>query len=143
LLTQRWQYRRAEQEHRRQVERELRTARQDSYVRYIVSAQNVFDRAAGLYIKNRVAPLDVTEFVLQPPQELAEVLARNETCRVEVLLLADEQVRVALRDYDGQLKAFWKEVGSGTGSDQSETWKAETSAYHRLIAIMQADLSAV
>lgn len=85
LLTQRSQYRRTEQEHRFQVERELRTAQRDSYVRYIVSAQNVFDRAAGLYVKNRAEPLDIGEFVLHPSQHLAEVLARNETCRVEAL----------------------------------------------------------
>lgn len=108
-----------------------------------MSAQNVFDRAADLYVKNRAEPLDIGEFVLHPPQELAEVLARNETCRVEALLLAGEQVRAALRDYDDQLKAFWKAVGSGTESDRSETWKSETSAYHRLIAIMQADVSAL
>jgi hypothetical protein len=141
LLTQRSQYRRTEQEHRFQVERELRTAQRDSFVRYIVSAQNVFDRAADLYVKNRAVPLDIGEFVLHPPRDLAEVLARNETCRVEALLLAGEQVRAALRDYDDQLKAFWKAVGSGTESDRSETWKSETTAYHRLIAIMQADVS--
>ena len=38
----------------------------------------------------------------------------NETCRVEVLLLAGEEVRAALKDYGDQLKAFWKAVGSGT-----------------------------
>lgn len=143
FLTQRAQYQRTEQEHRFQVERELRAARRDSYVRYVVSAQNVFDRAADLYVKNRGAPRDITEFVLRPPQKLAEVLAQNETCRVEVLLRADEEVRAALKDYDDQLKAFWKAVGSGTESDESKTWKSETAAYHRLIATMQADLSAV
>jgi hypothetical protein len=141
-LTQRSQYHRTEHEHRLQVERELRAARRDSYVRYIVSAQNVFDRAADLYVKNRVAPRDITEFVLQPPHELAEVLVRNETCRVETLLLAEEQVRAALKDYDHELKSFWKAVGSGNESDESGIWKSETTAYHRLIAVMQADVSA-
>jgi hypothetical protein len=143
LLGQRSQYRRTEQEHRLQGERDLRIARRDSYVRYIVSAQNVFDRAADLYVKNRASPLDLTEFVLEPPQELAEVLVQNETCRVEVLLLASDQVGVALQDYDHHLKAFWKAVGSGNESDHSETWNSETSAYHRLIAIMQTDVSAL
>jgi hypothetical protein len=142
FLTQRWQYRRNEQDHRFRVEGKLRTARRDCYVRYIVSAQNVFDRAYDLYLKNRAAPAEVAEFTLQPPQELADALVRNETCRVEVLLLAGEQVRAALKEYDNELRAFWKAVGTGTESEESETGNAEATAYHRLIASMQADVSA-
>jgi hypothetical protein len=143
FLTQRSQYRRTEQEHSLQIQRDLRTARRDSYVRYIVSAQTVFDQAARLYIQNRTGPVDIAEFTLQPPQELADALIRNETCRVEVLLLAGEQVRAALEGYDNELKAFWRAVGSGTESDESEAWKSETAAYHRLIATMRAEVSAL
>ena len=142
FLTQRSQYRRTEQEHGLQIQRDLRSARRDSYVRYIVSAQTIFDRAAGLYVQNRAAPVNIAEFTLQPPQELADALIRNETCRVEVLLLAGEQVRTALEGYDDQLRVFWKAVGSGTESDESEAWKSETAAYHRLIATMRAEVSA-
>jgi hypothetical protein len=143
FLTQRSQYRRSEQEHRFMVEGELRTARRDCYVRYIVSAQNVFDRSYDLYLKNQAAPVEVAEFALQPPQALLDALVRNETGRVEVLLLAGEQVRAALKEYDDRLRAFWKALGSGTESEDSETGNAEATAYHGLISSMQADVSAL
>lgn len=52
------------------------------------------------------APVEVAEFALQPPQALQGALARSEICRVEVLLLAGEQVRAALKEYDDGLRAF-------------------------------------
>ena len=112
FLAQQWQYRRSEQEHRFEAERELRTVRRDCYVRYVVSAQNVFDRSYDFYLKNRAAPAQVAEFALQPPQVLNDALARNETCRVEVLLLAGDEVRAALKEYDDRLRAFWRAVGT-------------------------------
>lgn len=141
FFAQRWQYRRSEQEHRFETERELRAARRDCYVRYIVSAQNVFDRSNDFYLKNRAAPVQVAEFSLQPPQVMLDALARNETCRVEVLLLAGDVVRTALMEYDDTLRAFWKAAGSGSESDESEVAQVESAAYHRLIASMQADVS--
>lgn len=143
FLTHQWQYRRGEQEHRFDVERELRTARRDCYVRYIVSAQNVFDRSYDFYLRNRAAPVPVAEFALRPPQVVNDALARNETCRVEVMLLAGDEVRAALKEYDDRLRVFWKAIGSGSESDESETGQAETTAYHQLIARMQADVSTV
>ena len=50
-LAQRWQFSRTEQEHRLQVDREVREARRQTYARYIASAQQVFDRAVDLYAK--------------------------------------------------------------------------------------------
>ena len=141
FLAQQWQYRRSEQEHRFEAERELRTARRDCYVRYVVSAQNVFDRSYDFYLKNRAAPAQVAEFALQPPQVLSDALVRNETCRVEVLLLAGDEVRAAVKEYDDRLRAFWKAVGSGSESDESEIGQAEATAYHQLIARMQVDVS--
>jgi hypothetical protein len=143
FLTQQWQYRRSEQQHRFEVERELRTARRDCYVRYIVSAQNVFDRSYDFYLKNRAAPVQVAEFALQPPQVVNDALARNETCRVEALLLAGDEVRAALKEYDDRLRGFWKAAGSGSESEESEIGQAEATAYHQLIASMQADVSAL
>jgi hypothetical protein len=141
-LTLRSQRERTEREHRFAVESDVRKARRDSYVRYIVSAQKVFDTAAFLYVENRAAPLDVAEFVLQPPAALAHALIGNETCRVEALLLASDPVRTVLEEFDERLKQFWKGVGSGNDSDQSESWKSENRAYHKLIAEMRADVSA-
>ena len=99
-----------------------------------MSAQNVFDRSYDFYLKNRAAPAQVAEFALQPPQVLNDALARNETCRVEVLLLAGDEVRAALKEYDDRLRAFWRAVGSGSESDESEIGQAEAAAYHQLIA---------
>jgi hypothetical protein len=77
-----------------------------------VSAQNVFDRAADSYVKNRVAPRTITEFALQPPQELVEVLVRNETCRVETLLLAGEQLRSGMQWISKEVRVTFVRPGS-------------------------------
>jgi hypothetical protein len=113
-MTQRWQYRRTEQDLRFQINREVREARRETYARYIASAQQVFDRALDLYAKNRVEPKDKAEFSLQPPSRLADAVVKNETGRVEALLLAGQQVREALDNYDRWLKGlFAVECGWG------------------------------
>jgi hypothetical protein len=136
-LAQRWQFRRTEQEHGLQVDREVRQARRETYARYIASAQQVFDRAVDSYATNRDAPKGKTEFSLQPPASLADAVVRNETARVEVLLLAGTQVRDTLGDYDRWLKDFWPETGSGTSS----MLDAGDAHYRRLIEAMHAEVS--
>jgi hypothetical protein len=139
-LAQRWQIRRVEQEHRLQVERELRTARRETYARYIIAVQRVFDRSLDLYRRNRAAPIETAEFSQHIPQGLVDALVHVETCRVEALLLAGEQVRSAIDDYSRWLRKFWPEAASGAGTSRLDD-RDEDAPYHRLIRAMQAELS--
>ena len=91
------QRRRGEQQHQFDVNRELRTARLACYVRYIVSAQAVYDRSCDLYVANSKAPIDPSVFSVRLPPEPADELVRNQTCRVEVLLVAGERPPARLR----------------------------------------------
>jgi hypothetical protein len=139
-FSQRWQYRRTEQEHRLQADRDVRTARRDAYVRYIVAAQRVFDTSMGLYGRNRTAPADMVEFSRNIPSELVEAVADAETRRVEAHLLAGEQVAVALAEYARWLRDFWPEAASGAGTSTLDD-RDENAPYHRLIRAMQAEVS--
>lgn len=107
---------------------------------YIVSAQAVYDHSYDLYLANCAAPVDPTVFSVRLPPGLAHALAKNETCRVEVTLLAGEPVKAALENFDASLRAFWREAGSGTAAEGSQVWGTETAAYHHLIACMRADI---
>lgn len=139
-FSQRWQYRRTEQEHRLQADRDVRTARRDAYVRYIVAAQGVFDTAMRLYRRNRAAPIDMAEFSRSIPPELVDAVIDAETRRVEAHLLAGERVAAALAEYTRWLKAFWPEAASGAGTSTLDD-RDENAPYHRLIRAMQAEVS--
>jgi hypothetical protein len=139
-FSQRWQYRRTEQEHRLQADRDVRTARRDAYVRYIVAAQRVFDAATRLYRSNRTAPIDMAEFSRNLPADLVDAVVDAETRRVEAHLLAGERVAVALAEYTGWLRGFWPEAASGAGTSTLDT-RDENAPYHRLIRAMQAEVS--
>jgi hypothetical protein len=106
-FSQRWQYRRTEQEHRLQADRDVRTARRDAYVRYIVAAQHVFDTAMRHYRRRRTAPTGLAEFSLNIPTDIVDALADVETRRVEASLLAGERAAIALTEYTAWLKDFW------------------------------------
>jgi hypothetical protein len=138
-LTNRSQYRRAEQEHRFQIEREIRSARRETYARVIVAAQALFDCAMTLHQVNRANPVTVPEFLNSKPSEIEKADTAFEIRRVEAYLLAGVQVRAALDDYSTWLRAFWPEAASGTsvaalGDDDA------THPYHRMIHAMQAEL---
>ncbi|WP_378730809.1 hypothetical protein [Nocardia brasiliensis] len=62
-------------------------------MRYIVSAQSVFDKAWDLYLEHRDLPRADQERLVDDPQaDLAALVSANESRRVEALLFAGEPV---------------------------------------------------
>lgn len=140
-VTHRWQYYRTEQEHRWQVEREIRKTRHETYARLIVAAQALFDKAMEHYQANRATPIDVTEFLQNKPREVDKADTDFEICRVEAYLLAGPTVVAALDEYSEWLRSFWVQAASGTDISALDD-DGPTAPYHRLIRAMQGELAA-
>jgi hypothetical protein len=137
-LTHRWQLDRLKQETRLVLDREMRSARRETYARYIASANKVFNLSFDNYPASRGDPKDSALVALDPPASLLTPLGANEAMRVEVMLLAGPSVRSALHEYAATLKRLWPVVASGaTTADQP----ASTAAYHHLIEAMQQEIA--
>ncbi|MEV6812440.1 hypothetical protein [Micromonospora sp. NPDC051296] len=113
LPTHRWQQERLRLEQRFVADRELRATRRETYARYLVSAQRLFDAANTLFRQHRTQPLDTAELAANPPEELRSAIASNEASRVEVMLLADGALRETLAVYDRALWDLWPAMASG------------------------------
>jgi len=137
-FSQRWQYRRVEQEHRLQIARETRTARHEAYARVIVAAQALFDKAMEYYQVNRVQPTPTAEY-LAPP-ELDKLDTEFEIRRVEAFLLASAPVQAELDTYTDWLRAFWPEAASGTGIFMVDDGNKD-HPYHHMLRAMQTELT--
>jgi hypothetical protein len=137
-FSQRWQYRRVEQEHRLQIAREIRTARREAYARVIVAAQALFDKAMAYYKVNQAQPTPTAEY-LAPP-ELDKLDTEFEIRRVEAFLLASAPVQAELDTYTDWLRTFWPEAASGTGIFMVDDDNKD-HPYHHMLRAMQTELT--
>jgi hypothetical protein len=139
-FTHRWQQQRVQRENQFSRLRDLRAARRDTYVRYIISAQDVFDQSFSLYVANHEDPIDPAAFRIDPPHDFGAAVTRNESLRVETMLLAGPLVEHALAEYDAWLKRFWPQAASGT---ELRFQRDENHCYHQLVQAMQEEVTKV
>ncbi|WP_433112377.1 hypothetical protein [Micromonospora sp. CA-246542] len=137
MLTHRWQQERLHLEQRFVSERELRTARRDTYARYLMTAQRLFDAANDLYRQRSATPVEVADALAKPPAGLSALLADNEAARVEAMLLASTPVHEALDVYDRALWNLWPRMASGT--DRTGQPEA-TRLYHQVVQAMHREI---
>ncbi|AQZ62761.1 hypothetical protein BKM31_15995 [[Actinomadura] parvosata subsp. kistnae] len=136
-FTHRWQQDRFKQENTFALARETRAARRQTYAKYLVSAQNVYDATTAHYVANREHPLDVSAISIDPPEDLYNAVVANEALRIEVMLLAGSSVRDALQAYDATLKGSWPIAAAGVDLTAQ---RPSTQAYHELIGAMQREI---
>jgi hypothetical protein len=135
--THRWQSQRVQLEGQLAGRREIYLDRRAVYVRYIVSAEEVFNMSWYLYLKNEKSPIDPKDFDRNTPPDLGELVTRNEALRVETVLLAGPLVQDALERYRTWLARFYLDAGSGTDvSSQREG----SQLYNQLIAAMRDEV---
>jgi hypothetical protein len=136
-----WQHRRSERDHLLQVRSELRLARRQAYVRYIISAQELFSKAVELHAINRGGAHDKAKFGLQPPTDLAKLVHQCEACRVVALLVAGDSVGQAISAYEAELRRYWQETASGFAESPEDDREEQT--YHELIHEMRHEVQDV
>jgi hypothetical protein len=134
----RWQVRRMQHEDELAFRRDVRSDRRQKYAEYIMSAQGLFDSAFNNYVRNRGDPVELAAFSLDLPSDLASAVVRNESLRVEALLLAGDSVRRALDEYDAWLKKFYPAAGSGVAISNRELGDR---LYSKLISSMRDEVT--
>jgi hypothetical protein len=113
-FTHRWQRQRSRDESHLALDREIRTIQRETYAKYIVSAQNIYQTSIAHFVANRERPRDPADVGFDPPADLRAAIVANEALRVEVVLLAGPSVRFAVDTYGESLNKLWPSAASGT-----------------------------